>query len=231
METKKQQGDTVFTDEVYVSIQDWNAIRNDEVAVSAVLDQGNVFSFSITFDPLDSPYIHAYPAIIEGQMFFQVIASGDDKIVNFDIDERPPGVVTCEVTTKQLPSEVTGTITPKEAFTRLGNWEDTETREEWIGNATAAELMYQAFNIPSEDIVSGDPHNAFFALRYDSTASVYVADLIIINTSTNIVVSVVSKVDTTLGTTFYDMTKPVPPFVALDGRALINFGLLNYALA
>lgn len=219
-------------DEVFLSIMEWNDLRNDAVAMSDVLGDGNMFYFTIPLDAT-SPYVHAYPGIINGNLVYQLITSENDKAINFQLNVHPTTVRTCPVETKQMPG-VGGTIPQLEAMTRVGNWNNTLTRESWIGTETTNETMFQAFIIPVDDIVSNQKHAAYFALKAGPESD-FIADLIIINTQTNELMTIpATEVEVDGGletTTYYDMVRPVPPYKAGLGREKANFGLLNFVEA
>ncbi len=215
-------------DPVYQSMINWNENRNVYSTMSSVLATGNMFNFNIVLDE-DSKYVHAYPGYIDGQLIYQLIASEYDKEINFEMDITPENVETCSVQNKQFP--LGGPIPQPEAATRVGRWNNSTTRNTWILAETTNENLFQAFIIPVEDIVSGEDHAAYFALK-DGEEDDYIADLVIINTETGMLMTtepvVPVEMETEVGIVYYDMVRPVPPYKAGFGREKVNFGLLNY---
>lgn len=200
---------------IYDSMITWNVYRNSEPEVDGWLNQGNMFEFTI--DMGTSPYLHAYPGVYDGKMVFQLITSGNDVMANFSAEVVPSNVVTVNVSTKPMP--LGGEIDPAKAIERVGNWNNSTIREEWIENTTSIGMMYQAFVIPGDDIVSNQKHGAYYALKAGAEDD-YIADLIIVNLESGKVVY--------LGTVYFDMTRPVPPYKPSGETMKANFGLLNF---
>lgn len=202
---------------VYQSLINWNADRNDLSVVSGWLNQGSMFKFTITMD--SSPYVHAYPGVVDGDLVFQVITSDHDVITNFSTSSPPPYVVTAPLDTKPMP-HLGGEIDPAIAVERVDNWANTLKRSEWLLQQTTNETMFQAMIIPADDIETGMQYGAFFALK-DGEEDDYIFDLILVNLDTNEVLDGKKTV-------YYDMTRPVPPYKPGFGREKANFGLLNF---
>ena len=219
----------------------WSDLRNDSGQMRTYLNQGGCFNFVPTgmapitaptkhqksVEPIEENCIHAYPTIIGDELNFLVLNSAyDTKTLSLDVIAAHSSL--CAIAPFIVPEKkndsanTEGAIDDPEAWERINNW--IEYHNPWIKEQVKTEDgMYQAFVIPTEDMLFGATHQAIFALveeipetpiKQDLDSTIYTADLIIENTSSSEV--------------YMDTVMPVPPFrPGLTAKE--NFYLLSIA--
>src|SRR5687768_12319008 len=65
--------------DIVQSIQNWEAIRQDSVAMIDYFEKGNCFSYNFPAYAQSSDFIHAYPGIYNDELYFFVIPAEYDK--------------------------------------------------------------------------------------------------------------------------------------------------------
>lgn len=181
------------TDTILASIQNWLAIRNNDAQLISFLSQGYTFEYDFNTQET-SPYIHAYPGINNGQLYFFMIPS------NYDCEEYSKDIdlytTICPVTwpmgTNRIPSST--------AKARINAWKNNY--QIWVPKQTkTTDGIFMAFNIAVQDFESFDPTVSLGLKGSGTTASPFTAELIVTNPTASAV--------------FYDdYTTPVPPFGA-----------------
>ena len=196
-------------------IKNWNNLRGNVEEMLDLLNQGNLFIFnpsiifrkeSLGVEPIEVPYIHAYPAVYDNRLKFILIdAKYDSK--DYTEDEIAQHTYLCEVENNEglkghdkQSKKGEQEINTIDAIERVFNWK--KYHNTWIPNQIerTEDGIYQCFVIPVEDYEEGVEHRSYFALKeLENPGTVkYSADLIIKNSST--------------GTVFMDTVHPVPPF-------------------
>lgn len=189
---------------IKASIANWEAIRPDSIQLLEYLDQGSFFNFNRQVYPKTSPFIHAYPGIYEGKLYFFLIPSEYDKEVYSD--EIDKYVTVCDVTntigvidqSQILTATGQNRITETEAKKRMTAWK--KNYKTWVPKQVASAIgVFKAFSIPSEDFVFNTAQINFALKVTPELPGGFEADLIIISSNGK--------------ETFYDdFVTPVPPF-------------------
>lgn len=156
------------------------------------------FSFKVPFGYTpgnNNVAFHAYPGVIDGVLNFLIIAS------SFDTKEKFSESTV--LTTSIISANSMFHISDREAVQRIAAWQ--VGYKEWIKTQLHTEdSIYQAFNIPADDLVEGETIDAYFALApANSKSKESLADLIISRNGDG------SK---KINDSFYDLVRPVPPF-------------------
>lgn len=195
----------------------WNDLRaaKDAEAINSYFKEGNSFLFETNnFVTGKDIFMHVYPGItISGELKFFLISSQDDNEDQCIAAESSASYITvCDLTESH---NVGGEITPKDAIGRIENWEKHHT--EWINQQVSTpENIFQAFAIPSSDIIDGDDLRIYMGLK--PAESGFNADLVIFDKAGDIL---------TINSKFFDMVRPVPPFNSEGSLKESNFYLLN----
>lgn len=209
--------------QIVQNIKNWNAARSNLAEMNILLNQGNGFTLSLNVNNHpENTYVHAYPAVSSnGQMLFYYIASQHDTQQQFNSQEGiTPFIFETPVVNFTVPNLPEDTpIPPSEALNRIQNW--TQYHNTWIPyQMNQPSGIYQAFVIPSDDIIPNIPYKSYFALAEQSGMPIVMtADLILWD-----------EISTPNSKTFEDMVRPVPPFGIGQGTDQNDFFLLNYAL-
>lgn len=195
----------------------WNDLRlaKDADAINSYFEEGNSFLFKTNdFVVGKDIFMHVYPGITaSGELKFFLISSQNDTEDQYKASESLAQYITvCDLTeSHNLGDE----ITPEEAIGRIENWKYHHT--EWINNQVETpENIFQAFAIPSSDIIDGDDLRIYMGLK--PTENSYEADLVIFDKTDEIL---------TFNSHFFDMVRPVPPFHAEGALKETNFYLLE----
>lgn len=177
-------------------IANWHNVLNNSTKLLEYFGQGNSFYYNfIASMGAGSDYVHAYPAVKNGQFIFLMIPSKYDSptyattINNY--------VVECDIALTLGDSR----ISKKEATKRITAWNNNYTT--WTPAQVATpEGMFQAFSIQVGDFEpAADPNRKinFGLIAQASLTQQFSADLIVTNVE--------------MTATYYDdMANPVPPF-------------------
>ena len=218
-------------DEVINAMTAWENIRTDKTAVSNYLNQGNRFTLNLPHIPLAAFSVNIYPGIFEGALYMYIVPSSEDQIpvpggacegiyrasleldallINVDSDDA--GI-----------EDKADIISHEEALIRTTDWSNSFLRNQYVENTE----IFQAFAIPTQDLVAGMDHEVFMALY--EIEGVNIADLVIANfhsdtSSENEEIDIeevyhVIEID-------FDLVRPVPPFPPLT----LHLQILNYVL-
>lgn len=187
--------------EIIDSINNWEAIKNDNQKLTNALDQGNSFTFKLPSYASQSQYIHAYPGIHNSDLVFLLIPSDyDNSSYNANFDNY---TTVCQIkksatapTSTTVSTVTSARISATEAQNRIDDWDNNYRT--WIPRQTATpDGIFQAFAIPitgfevAESLVNLGLKN--------SSGGIEVADIVVTN-----------KTSTTI---YYDdFANPVPPF-------------------
>lgn len=209
------------------SIRLWNEVRKEDSskALEILFDQGNGFSFAVT--GLEASLresdetVHAYAGVHEGLLKYFII---DSKFDTKEQNDSPEGILpyisVCDVKYYPFPDNTAGdTITYRQASDLVSNWEEYKT--EWLKQRVRIpDGIYQAFDIPYDDVVFQVGDTAFFGLKNDRVdEKLYTADLVIVSQGP----------DGESLFNYSDLVRPVPPFKFGD-LSRQKFFLLELAL-
>lgn len=198
-------------------VVNWNNMRQDERNLpNFFAGIGNNFTFTWPTDITED--FHVYICLDNSnKVSFYLIKDSQDTIKNTSANSF--AVLSSDQT--PLPRSTSGgsnpnTITWDTANTRINNWLDDDSRNQWISdqfkNGKAEDAIAQVFVVNAMDVVPGMEHTAYLALSGDKTKG-FEIDLILVNSNGQI-------------TQIEDMVHSVPPW----GDSLPNFGLINQAL-
>lgn len=197
-------------------VTNWNSSRYEKLKVINLFEKvGNNFSFTLPNNETDD--IHIYLGLNKGEINLYLIKSSCDTIEN-RVCANAVILSNSKVPLHACPTIGTNadTIFWQVANERINNWMNDTSRNSWINNQfenlNPKDAIFQVFIVKSMDIVPGDIHKAYLALKGDNVSG-YSADLIIVNSNNQII----SK-------NIEDMVHSVPPF----GNLYSDFGLLNY---
>jgi hypothetical protein len=181
--------------EIVQSIQNWEAIRQDSETMIRYFGQGNCYSYSFPTYAQTSDFIHAYPGIYMGELyFFMIPAAYDKEEYSATIDQY---TVPCLIG-KLLGSD--DRLSPGEAEARIKAWEDNYPL--WIpAQVSGAYGIFEAFAIPVQDFEVEDVIITLGLKTVATAAGGFEADLIVTNGEGKNAV-------------YDDYCKPVPPFSA-----------------
>ncbi len=213
----------VQKEEMQQAIRNWMDNRDNKSVLERLFAIGNAFCFELEDElPADS-YLHAYPSITEsGNLQFIVIPS------QYDVKNAPDGAFShatqCNVQVHPFSHGLGGPLPEEVAIKRMEDWDNEHVP--WISeNVATPNGIYEALVIPADDIITGDVHWAFFALKTQPAATGgFAADLIIYNQSTMQIVYPQS-----ISPLYYDMVRPVPPYGG-EGTKREAFYLLNSSI-
>jgi len=187
---------TLSIPQIKECIANWHNVLNNSTKLLEYFGQGNSFYYNfIASMGTGSEYVHAYPAVKNGQFIFLMIPSKyDSPTYATSINNY---VVECDIALTVGESR----ITKKEATKRITAWNTNYPT--WVpAQAASAVGMFQAFSIQVGDFEpAADPNRKInFGLIYNaSLAQLYTADLIVTNVE--------------MTATYYDdMAEVVPPF-------------------
>ena len=178
------------------SIANWHNVLNNTTKLLEYFGQGNCFLYNfVQAMGTGSDYVHAYPAVKNGQFIFLMIPSKYDTpayattINNY--------VTECDVALQLKDNR----ISKKEASKRITAWNNNYTT--WTPAQVASAVgMFQAFAIHVSDFepAANPTRTINFGLIYNaSLPQLYTADLIVTNVE--------------MTATYYDdMVTTVPPF-------------------
>jgi hypothetical protein len=193
--------------EIISSIQNWEAIRNNSVAMNNYFMKGNCFMYDFPTYAESSASLHAYPGIYNDEMYFFVIPAEYDK-------EEYAGAID-KYTEPCMLQFILGNnrLTPQEANAREKAWDDNYPA--WVTAQVGSTYgIFEAFVIPAEDC---EVENVIMNLALKINASAiggFEADLIVTNDEGKQIV-------------YDDMSQPVPPFPAIPSQE--DFYLLSAA--
>jgi hypothetical protein len=192
--------------EIIQSIQNWEDIRQDSELMIRYFGQGNSYAYSFPSYGSSSDFIHAYPGIYMGELYFFMIPSAYDKeeySTTIDKYTEPCLLV------NTLGSD--DRLSPGEAEARIKAWESNYPV--WVpAQVNGAYGIFEAFAIPKQDF---EVENVVvtLGLKTDATASGgFEADLIVTNGEGKNAV-------------YDDFSKPVPPYSAAPSQE--DFYLLS----
>jgi hypothetical protein len=186
-------------------VQNWLRLlqqKNTE-AINNILKQGNHFVFTYQFDiEVDGEYskfLHAYPGIYNGRLYFFIVPSNCDTPEGLQLPQSIEQTVV-------LPSGDNGGIEPEEAALRISNWQNYYPM--WVNQHIDSEFgVFQAFAIPTSDLKApmgtSYSYTGYLALAEnpdDLTNMPYRADIVI------------SEVTPAGAEVFFDTVRPVPPY-------------------
>ena len=197
--------------EIIASIQNWELIRNDSVAMNTYFMKGNCFSYDFPTYAQSSDFLHAYPGIYMDELYFFVIPSAYDKEEYSDrIDKY---TVPCMLVTLLGGGETR--LTRAEAKARIHAWENDH--EAWVTAQVGSQYgIFEAFSIPAQDF---EVENVIVTLALKISAQAtggFEADLIVTNDEGKEVV-------------YDDFSHAVPPFDVVPG-AENEFYLLSASI-
>jgi len=196
----------------------WNDLRlsKNSEAINACFEKGNSFLFETDdFVKGKDIFMHVYPGVTaSGELKFFLISSQNDNAEQSTTARSLDSCITvCDLSEDKYLGDQ---ITPEDAIGRIENWKHHHT--EWINNQVQTpDNIFQAFSIPSEDIINGDDLRVFLGLK--PSESGYDADLIVFDS--------VAGNELLYNSAFFDMVKPVPPFKAVGELKESNFYLLE----
>ena len=191
------------------SIANWHNVLNNSIKLIEYFGQGNCFNYNfIQAMGVGSDYIHAYPAVKNGQLIFLMIPSKYDTAAYATTINNY--VTECDVALQLKDNR----ISKKEAVKRMKAWNDNYVT--WTpAQVNTPAGMFQAFAIQISDFEpSANPIRTinFGLIAQPTLAQQYTADLIVTNVE--------------LTATYYDdMTIPVPPYGATAAQS--SFYLLQ----
>ena len=193
------------TNTILASIQNWQAIRQNDTQLITYLGQGNCFGYDFTPPAIASGFIHAYPGIHGGQLkFFLIPSAYDNATYAKDIDLY---TTVCPV----MWAMGTNRIPTASARARINAWKNNY--QTWVPVQTkTVDGIFMAFNIAVQDFEVQDTKLTLGLKGGGTTASPYVADLIVSNPTASAIY-------------FDDYSQPVPPFSAT--AAASDFYLLQ----
>jgi len=178
------------------SIANWHNVLNNSIKLIEYFGQGNCFNYNfIQQMGVGSDYVHAYPAVKNGQFIFLMIPSKYDTpayaatINNY--------VTECDVALQLKDNR----ISKKEASKRIKAWNDNYVT--WTpGQVSSPAGMFQAFAIQVSDFEPAASSNRtinFGLIAAATLSQQFIADLIVTNVE--------------MTNTYYDdMSEVVPPF-------------------
>lgn len=204
-----------FTDlsQIITCINKWKNVITDESETIDYLSCGNSFLFTRTQGSSDN--LHVYPGAYEDengkQLYMFLISAEDDREENTDA-YLFNAITQCKIEPRSILSTDPDPLPESQALERIHLWNEEYT--EWVKNQIQTpDEIFQAFNMPSSFITSGNGYTSFFGLKRISGTMNYSADLITLAPSPK-------------GTpSYYDTVRPVPPFDATYPQSA--FFLLN----
>jgi hypothetical protein len=178
------------------SIANWHNVLNNNIKLLEYFGQGNCFNYNFTpAMGTGSDYVHAYPAVKNGQLIFLMIPSKyDTSAYAATINNY---VTECDVALLLKDNR----ISKKEAAKRMKAWNDNYVT--WTpAQANSPAGMFQAFAIQVADFeptANPDRTINFGLIAQPTLAQQFTADLIVTNVE--------------MTATYYDdMVESVPPF-------------------
>lgn len=169
--------------------------------LTLLIAEANYFKFKIQYTE-KSKYIRAYPGIHKDKLHLFIIAEEyDTKAQKDHIEEH---IQIAEVVCEQASAQLSDSIPQDEALRRIHNW--SKASKAWIPKQAQSESgFFKCYLIPVEDLA---PENkcasiAYFALKEESNALGFSADLILKDDDGKSVEAASS---------YYDTVYLVPPF-------------------
>lgn len=196
------------------AINAYTAILGNSTELVNKFQQGGCYSYTVQQFPYASSHIHAYPALLDGELNFFMIPS------HYDTPEYAETfneyVQPCEVFWTALENDPPPgqEINPATAEQRIQDW--NTMYETWIPNrvTAAGPGMFQAFQIGIDDFTEPEVYVHLGLRKITKPTLKYEPDLIVINSDIK-----------TQAVSFDDFVKPVPPFGA--SAAASSFYLLS----
>ncbi|MFL9842848.1 hypothetical protein [Flavobacterium rhizosphaerae] len=184
---------------IIAAMHKWQRYKTDTKVIVNLFNAGNHFFYELPsdYDITDSNYIHAYPGIMNGNLYFFLIPSQYDKPTCQNTFEQ--------YTTACIVTNAVGggqTMPAPEAQARIDRW--ILEYPTWIPEQIARpDGIFMGFAIPRTDFGTiGEQGTVYMALRPNDTAGdPDIADMVIATTSST-------------GSLVYDdSSMPVPPFI------------------
>lgn len=178
------------------SVANWHNVLNNNIKLLEYFGQGNCFNYNFTQAMgVGSDYVHAYPAVKNGQLIFLMIPSKYDNAAYATTINNY--VTECDVALQLKDNR----ISKKEASKRITAWNNNYTT--WTpAQVNTPAGMFQAFAIHVSDFEPAASPNRtinFGLIAQPTLAQQYTADLIITNVE--------------MTATYYDdMVRSVPPY-------------------
>jgi len=184
-------------------IANWHNVLNNNIKLLEYFGQGNSFNYIFTQTMgTGSDYVHAYPAVKNGQLIFLMIPSKYDNAAYAATINNY--VTECDVALQLKDNR----ISKKEASKRINAWNNNYIT--WTpAQVASAAGMFQAFAIQVVDFEpSANPNRTinFGLIAQPTLAQQYTADLIVTNVE--------------MTATYYDdMAQAVPPYGATAAQS------------